>query len=38
VPSATPVGIDWIKLIIEVALAAAGVALATGRYAPGRSL
>jgi uncharacterized membrane protein YeaQ/YmgE (transglycosylase-associated protein family) len=29
-------GIDWIKLIIQVALAAAGVALAAGRYAPGR--
>jgi uncharacterized membrane protein YeaQ/YmgE (transglycosylase-associated protein family) len=29
-------GIDWIKLIIQVALAAAGVALAADRYAPGR--
>jgi uncharacterized membrane protein YeaQ/YmgE (transglycosylase-associated protein family) len=29
-------GIDWIKLIIWVALAAAGVALVAGRYAPGR--
>ena len=29
-------GIDWIKLIIQVALAAAGVVLAAGRYAPGR--
>jgi uncharacterized membrane protein YeaQ/YmgE (transglycosylase-associated protein family) len=29
-------GIDWIKLIIQVALAAAGVALVAGRYAPGR--
>ena len=29
-------GIDWIKLIIQVALAVAGVALAAGRYAPGR--
>ena len=29
-------GIDWIKLIIQVALAAAGVALVTGRSAPGR--
>ena len=29
-------GIDWIKLIIQVALAAAGVALIAGRYAPGR--
>jgi uncharacterized membrane protein YeaQ/YmgE (transglycosylase-associated protein family) len=28
-------GIDWIKLIIQVALAAAGVALVAGRYAPG---
>jgi uncharacterized membrane protein YeaQ/YmgE (transglycosylase-associated protein family) len=26
-------GIDWIKLIIQVALAAAGVALVAGRYA-----
>ena len=30
-------GIDWIKLIIQVALAAAGVALVAGRYAPGRA-
>ncbi len=29
-------GIDWIELIIQVALAAAGVALVAGRYAPGR--
>ena len=29
-------GIDWIKLIIQVALVAAGVALVVGRYAPGR--
>ena len=29
-------GIDWIKLIIQVALAVAGVALTAGRYAPGR--
>jgi uncharacterized membrane protein YeaQ/YmgE (transglycosylase-associated protein family) len=29
-------GVDWIKLIIQVALAAAGVALVAGRYAPGR--
>jgi uncharacterized membrane protein YeaQ/YmgE (transglycosylase-associated protein family) len=29
-------GMDWIKLIIQVALAAAGVALVAGRYAPGR--
>jgi uncharacterized membrane protein YeaQ/YmgE (transglycosylase-associated protein family) len=29
-------GIDWIKLIIQVALAAGGVALVAGRYAPGR--
>jgi uncharacterized membrane protein YeaQ/YmgE (transglycosylase-associated protein family) len=28
-------GIDWIKLIIQVALAAAGVALVAGRYASG---
>ena len=28
-------GIDWIKLIIQVALAAAGVALVAGRYAAG---
>ena len=29
-------GIDWIKLIIQVALAAAGVALVAGRYTAGR--
>ena len=29
-------GIDWIKLIIQVALAAGGVALVAGRYASGR--
>jgi uncharacterized membrane protein YeaQ/YmgE (transglycosylase-associated protein family) len=29
-------GIDWIELIIQVALAAVGVALIAGRYAPGR--
>jgi uncharacterized membrane protein YeaQ/YmgE (transglycosylase-associated protein family) len=29
-------GIDWIKLIIQVALAAGGVALVAGRAAPGR--
>ena len=29
-------GIDWIKLIIQIALAAAGVALVAGRAAPGR--
>ena len=28
-------GIDWIKLIIQVALAAAGVALVVGRFASG---
>jgi uncharacterized membrane protein YeaQ/YmgE (transglycosylase-associated protein family) len=28
-------GIDWIKLIIQVALAAGGVALVAGRYAAG---
>ena len=28
-------GIDWIKLIIQVALAAGGVALVAGRAAPG---
>jgi len=28
-------GIDWIKLIIQVALAAAGVALFVGRFASG---
>jgi hypothetical protein len=33
---ATTGGIDWIELIIQVALAAAGVALVAGRYAPGR--
>ena len=27
-------GIDWIELIIQVALAAAGVALVASRYAP----
>ena len=36
IASALGVGIDWIKLIIQVALAAAGVALVAGRYAPGR--
>ena len=29
-------GIDWIKLIIQIALAAAGVALVAGRFASGR--
>ena len=29
-------GIDWIELIIQIALAAAGVALVAGRHAPGR--
>ena len=29
-------GIDWIKLIIQIALAALGVALDPGRYATGR--
>ena len=29
-------GVDWIELIIQVALAAAGVALVAGRYAPSR--
>ena len=29
-------GIDWIELLIQIALAAAGVALVAGRYAPGR--
>ena len=29
-------GIDWIELFIQVALAAVGVALIAGRYAPGR--
>jgi uncharacterized membrane protein YeaQ/YmgE (transglycosylase-associated protein family) len=28
--------IHWIKLIIQLTLAAAGVALVAGRYAPGR--
>jgi uncharacterized membrane protein YeaQ/YmgE (transglycosylase-associated protein family) len=28
-------GIDWIELLIQVALAAAGVALVASRYAPG---
>ena len=28
-------GFDWIKLIIQIALAAAGVALVAGRYAAG---
>ena len=27
-------GIDWIELLIQVVLAAAGVALVAGRYAP----
>jgi uncharacterized membrane protein YeaQ/YmgE (transglycosylase-associated protein family) len=31
-------GIDWIKLIIQVALAAGGVALVAGRSAPGRRI
>jgi uncharacterized membrane protein YeaQ/YmgE (transglycosylase-associated protein family) len=29
-------GIDWIELVIQVALAAAGVARVAGRYAPSR--
>jgi uncharacterized membrane protein YeaQ/YmgE (transglycosylase-associated protein family) len=29
-------GIDWIELFIQIALAAIGVALVAGRYAPGR--
>jgi uncharacterized membrane protein YeaQ/YmgE (transglycosylase-associated protein family) len=29
-------GIDWIELMIQIALAAGGVALVAGRYAPGR--
>jgi uncharacterized membrane protein YeaQ/YmgE (transglycosylase-associated protein family) len=29
-------GFDWIELIIQIALAAVGVALIAGRYAPGR--
>ena len=29
-------GIDWIKLIIQIALAALGVSLVAGRYATGR--
>jgi uncharacterized membrane protein YeaQ/YmgE (transglycosylase-associated protein family) len=29
-------GIDWIELLIQIALAAVGVALVAGRYAPGR--
>ena len=29
-------GFDWIELIIQIALAAAGVALVAGRYAAGR--
>ena len=29
-------GVDWIELIIQVALAAAWVALVAGRYAPSR--
>lgn len=29
-------GIDWIELLIQIVLAAVGVALVAGRYAPGR--
>ena len=29
-------GVDWIELLIQIALAALGVALVAGRYAPGR--
>ncbi|HEU4400115.1 MAG TPA: GlsB/YeaQ/YmgE family stress response membrane protein [Actinomycetota bacterium] len=29
-------GFDWIELFIQVALAAVGVSLVAGRYAPGR--
>jgi hypothetical protein len=29
-------GIDWIELLIQIALAALGVSLVAGRYAPGR--
>jgi uncharacterized membrane protein YeaQ/YmgE (transglycosylase-associated protein family) len=29
-------GVDWIELFIQVALAAVGVSLVAGRYAPGR--
>jgi uncharacterized membrane protein YeaQ/YmgE (transglycosylase-associated protein family) len=29
-------GIDWIELLIQIALAAVGVSLVAGRYAPGR--
>jgi uncharacterized membrane protein YeaQ/YmgE (transglycosylase-associated protein family) len=28
-------GIDWIELLIQIALAAVGVSLVAGRYAPG---
>jgi uncharacterized membrane protein YeaQ/YmgE (transglycosylase-associated protein family) len=29
-------GIDWIEFFIQIALAAVGVSLVAGRYAPGR--
>lgn len=29
-------GVDWIELLIQIALAAIGVALVAGMYAPGR--
>lgn len=29
-------GIDWIELLLQISLAAVGVALVAGRYAPGR--
>jgi uncharacterized membrane protein YeaQ/YmgE (transglycosylase-associated protein family) len=29
-------GVDWIELLIQIALAAVGVALVAGMYAPGR--
>jgi hypothetical protein len=32
----TTSGIDWIELLIQIALAAIGVALVAGMYAPGR--
>jgi uncharacterized membrane protein YeaQ/YmgE (transglycosylase-associated protein family) len=33
--ASTP-GIDWIELLLQIALAAAGVILVAGRYRPGR--
>jgi uncharacterized membrane protein YeaQ/YmgE (transglycosylase-associated protein family) len=29
-------GVDWVEWLIQIALAAVGVALVAGRYAPGR--